>query len=120
MRIKEIRKTVVNLHVDPVDLVVLLRDLVAHVRGHGLEVAQDAPHGLHVLLHLVLAGVVVDPVDVRAVGHHAPGARTRLTLDRLAVLGLGRGLPHRVVVTDLTRSSQLKIMDKEIAPKRVK
>ena len=111
---------VVHLGPDPVDLLVLRLDLAPHVLRHRLEIAQDGAHGLHVLLHLVLAGVVVDPVDVRAVGHHAPGARTRLTLDRLAVLGLGRGLPHRVVVTDLARSSQLKIKLKNELNEKVK
>lgn len=49
---------------DAVDVLALLVDLVAHVLRHGLQVADEAAHGVQVLLHLVLAGVVGDPVDV--------------------------------------------------------
>lgn len=50
-----------HLFGDVVDLPVLLVDLVAHVHGHGPQVADDVAHGAQVLLHLILTRVVGYP-----------------------------------------------------------
>ena len=42
-------------------MLILSLYLVSHICGHVLEVAQDAAHPLHVLLHLHLAIVIGDP-----------------------------------------------------------
>lgn len=47
-----------GLGADSVQLSILILDLVAHVAGHALEVAQDTGHGLKVLFHLIFSGVV--------------------------------------------------------------
>ena len=40
---------------------ILSLNLVSHICGHVLQGSQDAPHALHVLLHLHLAVVIGDP-----------------------------------------------------------
>ena len=63
-----------HLEVHPVQTLVLLVELGVHVLRHGLQVGEDPSHRLQVLLHLVLSGVVVDPVDHGAVRLHGAAA----------------------------------------------
>lgn len=49
------------LEVYPVELLVLVLDLGAHVGSHVAQVADHGADLLHVLLHLLLAVVVRDP-----------------------------------------------------------
>lgn len=51
-----------HLGSDVVNLCVLLVYLIAHVHSHSFQVANDAAHGLQILLHLILACVVGYPV----------------------------------------------------------
>lgn len=47
---------------DAVNLFVLLVYLVAHVHSHSFQVANDAAHGIQIVLHLILACIVGYPV----------------------------------------------------------
>ena len=50
-----------HLQVDPVQLLVLILHLRAHVSRHVPEVADHRAHLLHVLFHLLLPIVICDP-----------------------------------------------------------
>ncbi len=80
-----------GLHVDPVELAVLVLHLGAHVDGHVAQVAHHRAHLLHVLLHLLLAVVVRDPAKGRA------GERASYTGRKKLGGGGGKKLsPHKL------------------------
>ncbi len=83
-----------------------------------LEVAQDVPHLLHVLLHLVLARVVGDPLHVGPVDRRRGVLGGLLGLGLLAALlaRLLRLLPVGVRVPDLAPAPPAPRADAEAAP----
>lgn len=46
---------------DPVDLAILGVNLVTHIESHVAQVADDAPHLLQVLVHLIFPSVIRYP-----------------------------------------------------------
>lgn len=46
---------------DPIDLAVLGVNLLAHVKGHVTQIANDPAHLLQVLIHLILPGIICYP-----------------------------------------------------------